>query len=222
MAKLVREVLETVRALINDEEAIMYPDFRVLPKLKIAQEELFNRLILADHTITFVQSSIMTVPGSIADGGTTSLNALTGFPVGFRVPMNVFERPSGGNASQFILVGTASFIPIQSQLSMIQFWSWVNDSVVVNTPTSSRQVLLQYRGAPLATTGLTDDVLVEGAEIFLSYRTAALMYSVQSAQDPRASLMAANADAALQVLLRTMTKQHQARPVRAMAYRGVR
>lgn len=163
------DILNQARTHLDDDKAINWQDYRLLPKLVAAYDELKATLQLNGDQLTKEVSSIMTV-----NAGVTDLTTVTGYPTDLVEPIWLKERQTGGTDQDFADMTEVRFIPNVQQQTTLNFWCWRTNKVLLLGALNSVQVQLRYRR------NLTDPSLISASldviqgEIYLSYRTAAL------------------------------------------------
>lgn len=212
-------VLDLTRSMMNDDDQVMWPDYRLLPKLQMAYNDLVNRITLSDHEILFEQSSKITVPANTADGVNVDITALSGYPTNLRVPMTLLERPVGGMDSDYTLMYMRSFLPHISKTNANTYWTWQKNKIIVLGALQDREMLIQYKGTLSQLTDLSSDIVIPGAENFLAFKTAAMALGSLPVADQRTSRYDEDAEIEALRLMKIVTKQNQARPARRIGYR---
>jgi len=186
MAQTAGQVMGAVRSLLNDDDEVLFPDYKLFPKLTLAQNELFNRLALGSNQNTFEQSAILSVVANAVDGVHTDLTAVSGYPTDLLIPLYLKERAVGETDSQFIRMDFVEFIPNTTKTNLLRYWTWRKNKLYVLGSTVAREVLIRYRRTLTVSTLLADDTVVSAAETWLTYKTAALvLISLPGDPDPR-------------------------------------
>jgi hypothetical protein len=220
MPQTVSQVLALARGALNDDDAVLWPDYRLISKLKAAQGQLISALVLTDNQITYEQTAVMTVPANSTDGQQVDITGLVGYPTNLRIPMFMRERRVGQDEVDFVDMHEKAFIPNVQKTEDLRYWAWRENIIYVTGATIDKEIFLRYRGSLTTASAVTDSVVVDGAEEFLAYQTAFLaLTSIPGMSDARASIYKDLASANLTLLLKAHAKSRQSQPVRRRGYR---
>jgi len=170
---ILADILAGARTLLNDDNAVNWQDFRLIPKAQMAYRELKLLFSLNSLPIVMEQSSIFTVPK-----GTTDLSTCSGYPGNLLEPISMKERIIGGTLSDFYDMTRVDFIPDVEQDTRLYWWSWqgggVENTILLLGALNAVEVQLRFKADILLPVKNSDSAIIPYSEAFLAYRTAGL------------------------------------------------
>jgi len=210
MPVLASEVMNDVRAALNDVAIDLYSNEVQLPYLKIANDDLSDELI--DHGST-VQKEVDAEINVLAGATTVVL------PDDIVVPISMFVKNVGDEYFQYRPMKQALFVPNTQRGSELVFWDWRNQEINLVGSTIDKVVRLRYNRLLTAIIGENSPVTFTHSKGYLAYHTAALLALHVAQNQTVASILESQAEKKLTKLLKREVKQNQARPVRRRAFR---
>lgn len=209
---LAGQSLDSSRAHLNDIGATIWTNTVLLPFLQEAHRELRAIVILNGIPVTNEVSSIIAVPA-----GTSDITGLGTYPTDLIVPIWMKERQQGQTLDDFIEMTPRDFLPDVNPDIWLFWWCWRHEKVFVNPSLNNEDIQLRYR-RQIPTPAATGDSLGWlNAEMYTSYRTAAL--ACQSIGEiEKAQGLDAQAKANLDTVVRLNAKQIQTLPARRRPY----
>lgn len=211
MALLASDVMSRAAVLLNDAAQATFTNVVLLPKLRIAWEDLQNQL--AEHGASVIKRKTSS-PITISAGATE----VTSYPADFLTPIDLYERAPGGTDDDWLPMSEVDFLPNRQASDMLEQWSWVEDEVHFVGATQDRQVRMDYFAQITSIVSENTSLPVTGSCNFLAYRTAAIQAAILKNNDLAGSC-AAEAEKAMQTFLNSRAKQRQAVPVRRKPFR---
>lgn len=194
------------RALLNDNNAILYGDDRLLPYLVTAYDELQQELVINEVPVLSEISAFITVPASTLD-----LSALS--PSDMVKPVALSERPVG-STDLFQDMTEKQWEPEEQQTNRLNYWVWREEIIHLLGSTADRQVKIKYKKALSALSGPGSIIGVANSKNFLGARCAGLAARYIGENPSRADKIDLLSDEELQTLLGTSAKDRQSMPVR--------
>lgn len=186
MAVQLSEVLTTARTYLNDDNASMFPDPVLIPKIQVAHKELQTKLWVNNSPIVRAQSSPMTVPSSFTPTNLTTLNP-AGYPDDLLLVSAAFEANIG--STQFSPLTEVNYFPPDYVAgAVINYWANQAEQIMLAGCINSRLVILQYRKSLPVPVIATDSIGILFGEIFLAPRAAAIAAASVGKQDAAAAL----------------------------------
>jgi len=169
-------VLDRVASLMNDTAKTNYTYTAMLPYLNMATDELMEIFELYNIPVTNKSSAVIEVPA-----GSTAIIASEGsapvYPLDLVEIQALYERLNG-STDPFIPVPQVEFLPHANDditYTGITLWSWQEQKIKFNPPTTDREVKLDYVKRVL-TEALTAEstIGIINVKSFLYFRTASL------------------------------------------------
>lgn len=206
------EVMDTVRALMNDLEGAQFTDEVINPYLKIAYEDL--RQECEDNNIPFTNltSGIITIAQGVTNIGGNGGPAL---PEDLIEIIEMYERIAGTN-NDFMLMKRRNFLPkTDIQTTYLQVWTWQRQRVEFLGANGNIEVKIDYVGNSLGDIlGKNTIIALFNSKNFLGYRTAALCAQFIGEDVDRATALNTQASRAIETLENIGIKNQQSIPVR--------
>lgn len=213
----VYDVLALARTHLNDDQAILWPDHRIIPKFKQAQYDLHSELTQAGLELFNEVSVVLTVPLNSTDGVKVDLSTVTNYPTNLIEPIFLEERRVGQTESSFVPMTEYTFSPNVTKGPELLYWEWRNQTIFVPGATEDTEVRLKYKRRITIVSNLTDTIEPLQSESFLAYKTAGLCL-LGSAGDQKAKDLLQLAASDLDRVLRFYAKGQQNKPVRRRGY----
>jgi hypothetical protein len=205
------EILDRARTHLDDDKAVNWQDYRILPKLQEAYTELKITLQMNGDQLTREVSAVLDVPAN-----TTDLTTVVNYPTDLVEPIWLKERQVNQQNQDFADMVEVRFIPNAQQTTTLNWWAWRSNKIYLLGSLNAEQVQLRYRR------NLTDPTLVSASldviegETFLTYRTAAL--ALQSIKDMRWKDLDTIAKNNLQMVEIQAAKKAQNLPTKRIGY----
>lgn len=159
-------VLVTARTFLNDDEANLWTDQKLLPKLAQAHRELQVELRSASSPVTRA-----IVAGQTVSIGSNSLLA----PIDDLIePINLWEKGGADIDALYIPMTEAGVLPNVVADDKLHWWTWYQESIRFNPSTAIRLVKIQYVRSIPVPTAVTDFIGFINGELFLAPRVAAI------------------------------------------------
>jgi len=218
MATTLSDVLTLARTYLNDDNANQFSDPVLIPKSKIAHQEMQTKLWVNGSPIVRGQSAEITIPSSGSITDVTNLNP-TGFPSDMLLPSGIYESAIGG----------ASWVPVTEQIyfpigytagARIGLWSFQQEHLLLAPCTASNIIVIQYRKSIPIPNIATDPIGVLFGDLYLAARTASIA-AASVGNEAVADKMQAMAKENFANLLVANRGQQKAMVSTGMGYTGV-
>jgi hypothetical protein len=217
MIALLGTVLMQARTHLNDDEGVNWPDNKLIPKAQQAFNQMQAEFLLAGLPIVNEVSVIMTVPAMTTDDSSVTLNSVTGYPTDIIMPVWMKERQIGQKNVDFIDMLEVDFIPQIDIDTMLVYWCWIGQKILLRGCLNTTQVMLRYQ-CLLPMPGLnTDSTQVILGELYLSYKVAALA-AFSARQMDLYQALNGTAEMNLDKLVRMNVRQQQDLPAKRRPY----
>jgi hypothetical protein len=133
------------------------------------------------------------------------------------LPIELGER-ANNTTDLFSGVEEVDDIPEMDQLEYIAYWTWREEHLYINSPSTAREVKLKYWKSLAAITGDSSSISVLNSTEYLANKTAALCARYIGENPTRADALDGEAERALHMMLAVEAKSKQNRPVRPRGY----
>ncbi len=174
--RFLSDVFKSARTLLNDDDAVNWPDYRLHHKTITAFEELEAELIVAGIPIIHSVSAIIDVPAMTIDDNSLDLSTVTGYPTDMILPIWCKERQVGQMNQDFIDMVEVDFIPNIDLDVYLHYWCWQKNTIFLRGCLNDTQIQLRYqRYLPIPKVN-TDSLIVPLGQLFIANRVAALAY----------------------------------------------
>lgn len=166
-------VLNAARTFLNDDNATLWTDATLMPKLQQAHRELQIKLRFAGSPIMRQLSADQTVNFSTA--GESTLGTIYADLI---EPIKLFERAAAtafpGPAAS-VITEIENF-PIQTNQATIGYWQWFsNENIRIYPPSGANRIVNMIYWRQILVPSLNTDTLsISNAELYIAPRTAAL------------------------------------------------
>jgi len=181
MSFIPSEVMDMAAALNNDTAQEQYTDVALLPYFNMALMDLKEEFELNNIPVTNQISSSITVLT-----GATSVS----LPSDLIEIQELFERPSGSTDS-FIPMIKKEFLPqITTLTNELRYWMWQGNAIKLLGANADVEVKLNYIRTVFTKVvigSIGSAININGAEMFLGYRTGALAAMFIGENETRAS-----------------------------------
>jgi hypothetical protein len=148
---------------LNDANQLVYTPLVLLPLLNMAIDELQEELGVHEIEDMKKESIIILVP---SDSST-----IPQLPLDFLETINILER-SQGSQDAWTTVDPVRAIDPNLKTSNIMQWSERSDRVLINPPTSGREILLEYVASMTIVEGEDGPINIETSRRLLALLTA--------------------------------------------------
>lgn len=205
---LASSVMDSAASLLNDSAKTLYTYAVQTPYLKLALKKLESELIV--HEIPFQLRLSANI--AVLAGATTVTT-----PTGFFVPLSLREKGETESVDRFVDMSFVETLPNEANAQTeIRYWAWQGDAINILPSTQNRTIQLKYWAHLAALVDENSQILAEGTDEFLAYKTAALCARFIGGQagTPRADALDVMGLDALDVILGILVKTKQVRAVR--------
>jgi hypothetical protein len=174
--RFLSDVFKQARTLLNDDDAVNWPDYRLHTKAIVAFEELEAELIIAGIPIINSVSAIINVPPVTVDDSNLNLSTVVGFPTDIIIPIWMKERQIGNRNQDFVDMTEVDFIPNIDLDISLHYWCWYQNTIMLRGALNSVQVQLRYQRYLSIPDVNTDSLVIPLGQLFIANRVAALAY----------------------------------------------
>ena len=158
--------LGTARTFLNDDEANVWTDAVLMPKLREAHRELQVKLWVVGSPIVRGESSRLTV--------TAGQTSLVSTPSDLLAPTSLIEATSPAGVDWEPMT-EVSYIPKTVSVSgKLIYWAWREELIKFLGSSSDRSVIVYYRKAITIPTVVSDPIGILFGELYLGARIAAM------------------------------------------------
>jgi len=178
-AAIANEALKIARTHLNDEHGSLWPDWKIMPKLRAAYREMMNEFERNNIPVVNNVSTIMTVVANTVDDNSidmsTPANITAGtFPTDMLEPIWMKERAIGQMNADFVDMTKVDFIPNIPLGNELVWWSWIGSTIMLRGAFVPTQVQLRYKRVLTPPNAAGDSLTVPLAETYLGAETAYL------------------------------------------------
>ena len=162
------DVMQRVAGVfLNDPNQTYWTDDKIIPSLKYANDELGN--LLTNHGVSVQRAVSVNVDVEIGD------TELPDYPTDFFLPLELRER-ARDSEEDWVNVGVDGRWINPNILSSARIieWTYRNNKIFFNPPTSQREVQLRYLRNIMAIVNKTNNIEIDRSINFLASRTAEL------------------------------------------------
>lgn len=202
---------------LNDPSQSVYTAAILLPFLNMALDELSEEMAVYELS-PLIQDSI-SLPVAI------NTEEITALPVDFVETIGLAERPQGSTSTQWVEIFEVDQIDpnlaVNKNAAIVE-WATRNNQILINPPTSAREVLLTYlRG--LAEADGSNNIDIDITRNFLSLVTARNAATDAGNSPSKGSMFENRINQARDRFIRRMQKNTQSlKGVRRLPYHGRR
>jgi hypothetical protein len=158
--------LATARTLLNDDNATVWTDPVLIPKLQEAHRELQTDLwLVGSPVVREVTAPILVVSGSTDLGANQPGNLIS--------PTALKEAEASNGT--WIDMTEVNYIPFDvAKVDKLIYWAWRGEKILFLGATTNRYVVVFYRKLITIPSTATDPIGIIFGELYLGARTAAL------------------------------------------------
>lgn len=170
----VANVITRFQNLMGDPEANLWV-VGYAPTLEFINDgqELLNAIFAEMEIETF--ELFATITGITAGSTSVGRGTTPALPVGFQVPIDLWERATGGLSTDWVKMTNRDIMtPGQAQTQAFVWWAWHGDAIQLPPSTGSRDLQVQYIGVPAPFTGGTDALPIPNSTAALAYLAASV------------------------------------------------
>lgn len=151
-----------IRSTLSDEDSAVYTDSILLPFIKKAYR--WAQTTLVNRGCSLLRDTATLSPA--VPIGTTLLNFVSSpaLPADLIVPYQMWERPSGGLATEWIEMQKKLELPVLAQTDILGYWVFESGAIDLLGATVAREVKIEYERELPALTGNSSNILILGAE----------------------------------------------------------
>lgn len=168
MSAPLKQVFDTARTFLNDDNAETWPDQTLMEKSKEAHRELQTQLWIVGSPIV----RATTAPITVAPGVTNLVSAQLQ-PADLLVPTALYEA-TPGQADWQPMTEQAYFAVGLAPTTILRFWSWFEEQILFIGSTVSRQIIIHYRRLIPIPDAIDKQIGITFGELYIAARTAAL------------------------------------------------
>lgn len=205
---LASTIHDEAASLLNDTSKQLYTNAVQLPYLKSAWNKL--QLKLQENGIP-----VMREESAVIDVAATSTTI--SLPSDFLQPIKVEERPDG-SSDLYEDVSEVDDIPEMDPVDEVRYWTWREETMQINPPSTAREVKLTYWKSLNPVTGDSSNLNVLNSTEYLANKTAALCARFIGENPVRADALEIEAAIALNALVNIEVKKLQSIAVRPKSY----
>lgn len=210
------DVMDSAAALVNDINKITYTYVKQIPYLKLAYQEVQDRLVQLGSPSVNTVSDFITVVAN-----TESLDLLGG--IGARdillEPVLVWQRAVGANNDSWEPLERMEWVGnLEEPGSTLGGWSWREGLIKFIKSTTNREIKIAYRArlVPIVNEGTI--ILFPAFNTFLSQKTAAYLAEFIMKDKSRASVLYTLSEKAFETAVMTSVKSMQYFPAKRRSY----
>jgi len=204
------DAFNSARSYLNDINAQIWTDGKLLPHLKEAHRDLQLALWLNGLPVLRERSAVINVAANAVDLGSTQ-------PADLLEPTKVMERTQG-STEDWVHMDETDFEPDIDKATTLKYWAWREEKIVFVGATTNREIKLFYMKSLTLPTTASSTLGFIFAEIFLGPMTA--QYASRSVGNSTlADETLSAAREKLDMVIRANVKGQQNLPVRRRPYR---
>jgi len=205
------EVTAQAAVLLNDAAQILFTDIVLLPVLGKANEELEQLLEINEIPLQKQVSASIAIAQGVGE---------VPQPIDFVEALDLREREAGGVNWGGEITEVDFIDPNNTNCGSIIEWCGRNAKILINPPTSNREVLLNYIRKLTPITAGGSVVEIYQAKPWLAARTAQLAAQNIGNNPKKAEELQVDVDRMQDVLIRMLVKRNQGMGVRRKPYKG--
>lgn len=218
------ELLNQVRALLNDTDGAVYTDAVLLPYLNIARGELQELFELNNIPVTNTTSDVINVPA-----GTSAIGFDTPLPAVLPSDLIEIQRLWESQEDQDMWVPMekreylTSALLGNTELTVFQVWSWQQQQIRIRSCIVDNDIKIDYicnLFSPLSIGDLSNQITIINIDSTLKFRTAALACEFIDEDETRATNNNTYAVQALERTLGISIKGKQSITTRRLPFRA--
>jgi hypothetical protein len=179
--RFLSDVFKQARTLLNDDDAVNWPDYRLHSKAIVAFEELEAELIIAGIPIIQAVSTVITVPAYVFPVPSNAtpvidLSTVSGYPTDMIIPIWMKERQLDQFNQDFVDMVEVDFLPNIDLDIYLHYWCWYQNTITVLGALNPTQIQLRYQRYLSIPKVNTDSLVVPLGQLYIANRVAALAY----------------------------------------------
>jgi hypothetical protein len=213
---LVRDVMDSAAALLNDYGKEIYTYTVQLPYVKIALKDLVSDMELNESQFVEEIAYIVIPAGNKSLGNQT----IPAYPLDFRFPLDLAERAAGSSERFQDMHETEWEVDIIPSTYLI-YWSYREGEVKFPGATRDIEIELRYTKDPPAIQSENSVIVYGGADSLLHYKLAALLSRYVGSNETRANSLNAFYLDYLRKFLAVGVKQRHAFPISRPGFRQI-
>ena len=172
MSAPLSQVLASARTYLNDDNATLWTDPVLIPKVQEAHRELQNQLWTIGSPIIRAQSLGIAIPINATATNVTVLNP-TNFPTDMLNPTACFE--AAASPTVYTPLTEAFYLPLgYTAVGTLTYYVWQAENLIVAPCTAARTLVIQYRRSIPIPTVSGDLIGILFGESYLAARAAAI------------------------------------------------
>jgi len=172
MSVQLSQVLNTTRTYLNDDNATLWTDPVLIPKIQEAHRELQGQLWMIGSPIIRAQSLGIAIPINASNTNVTTLNP-TNYPTDMLNPTQCWE--AAASPTTYTQLTEAFYIPLgYAAAATLVYFVWQEENLILPPCTAARTLIIQYRRSIPIPAVSTDPIGILFGEIYLASRAAAI------------------------------------------------
>jgi len=172
MSALLSTVLATTRTYLNDDNATLWTDPVLIPKIQEAHRELQNQLWNIGSPILRAQSGNIAIPINASQTNVTVLNPAN-FPTDMLNPTAIFE--AAAVPATWEQLTESFYVPIgYTATAKLVYFVWQQEQLILPPCTAARTIVIQYRKSLAIPAVAGDQIGILFGESYLAPRAAAI------------------------------------------------
>ena len=198
-----------VRSLMGDDDTAVYLDATLLVPSNLAYHLVQQKLINKGCTVNLNTSPVITLPASSTVPTVLGPATSPALPSDFIVPYKVWERPSGGDNTQWMLVDFGIELPDRNQYNYLGDVKFENGTLQFVGCSQDQDLKILYEQVLPDFVNTSSTVGILNAEDAIAFYTAAYM-ATSRGQLEMAAYFEKKGDEALETLAERFTHGNQA------------
>lgn len=215
---LVKDVMDSASALLNDYSKEIFTYEVQLPFIRIALKDLVADLELNESS--YVEEIVrLTVPA--ANKALTS-QSIPPIPPDFRFPIDLAERVAGNTQQPFMDMYEREWDTDKTNSTHRVYWNFREGEVKFPEATQATEIEMRYVKDPPAVMSENSLITYNGADSVLHYKLASILSRYVGSNEMRANSLNAYYLDYLRKYLATGVKQRHAYPISRPGFRSGR
>lgn len=166
-AVLASDAFDRARAFLNDTDIDLYTNTKLLPFLKIANDEFADELL--NNNIPVLKSVATDI--SVTAG---TVNTRPTLPDDFIEPSQLFEKTTGDDDIFYTELYQAEFEPNTTAKSTFSFFAWRDQHIILPPVDNTRKIRIRYLRMVTAIASAASSLEITNSLNYLSCKTASL------------------------------------------------
>lgn len=209
------DIMDDAAVLINDPTKITYTYAKQLPYLRLAYQEIQDRLILLGHPTVNTQTEISVPAG-------TSQITLVGPNAARDVLLEavmVYQRDVGADDNSWgDPIDRHPWLPVGEPNTDIFGWVWQEGIIILTPATANKEILVRYRTRLAVITNEASEIKFPGFRVFLAQKTAGYISEFVMKDRTRAAALYTLSERSFDVAVGTAVKSMQWMPAKRRSY----